>query len=181
MIVKPRELTLRDGRSALLDTPDAGQANALLQCARACFGETDFLSRYPEEFTITPAQEVAWIENARSSPDIALLICTAGDEMLGNAQIDFSPMEKTRHRAVVSLCVRQSCWGLGVGTALFTALMELARQRGVEIVELAFVEGNDRARKLYEKFGFAIVCEKPRAYKLRDGSYRKEITMQCRL
>ena len=59
--------------------------------------------------------------------------------------------------------------------------MELARQRGVEIVELAFVEGNDRARKLYEKFGFAIVCEKPRAYKLRDGSYRKEITMQCRL
>ena len=136
MIVEPRELTLRDGRSALLHTPDAGQANALLQCARACFG---------------------------------------------NAQIDFSPMEKTRHRAVVALCVRQSCWGLGVGTALFTALMELARQRGVEISVLAVVEGNDRARKLYEKFGFAIVCEKPRAYKLRDGSYRKEITMQCRL
>ena len=119
--------------------------------------------------------------NCRHYKDTARLICTAGDEILGNAQIDFSPMEKTRHRAVVSLCVRQSCWGLGVGTALFTALMELARQRGVEIVELAFVEGNDRARKLYEKFGFAIVCEKPRAYKLRDGSYRKEITMQCRL
>ena len=181
MIVEPRELTLRDGRSALLDTPDAGQANALLQCARACFGETDFLSRYPEEFTITPAQEVAWIENARSSPDTALLICTAGDEILGQRADRFQPDGEDPSPGRVSLCVRQSCWGLGIGTALFTALMELARQRGVEDRGARLCGGQRPGPKAVRENSALPSSAKSPGLQAPDGSYRKEITMQCRL
>ncbi len=45
-------------------------------------------------------------------------------------------------------------------------------------MELEFIEGNDRARYLYEKCGFHVVCEKPNAYKLKDGTYRSEFYMQ---
>lgn len=46
------------------------------------------------------------------------------------------------------------------------------------LVELEFMEGNMRGQRLYEKFGFRIVSEKPNAYRLRDGSLRKEYYMQ---
>lgn len=72
-------------------------------------------------------------------------------------------------------------WGLGIGSALFEQFLALARQRSVEIVELAYMEGNERGRRLYEKFGFAPVGEVPRAYKLADGSYRSEVLMQKNL
>ena len=57
-------------------------------------------------------------------------------------------------------------------------LVAAAQKRGTEIIELEFVEGNERAKHLYEKFGFRITSEKPNAFKLKDGTYLKEIYMQ---
>lgn len=54
-------------------------------------------------------------------------------------------------------------------------------REGIEIVELAFLEGNSRARALYEKFGFRIVGSRPDAFKLKDGLYRNEYYMQYRV
>ena len=62
---------------------------------------------------------------------------------------------------------------------MFEELIAAARaHEGTEIVELEFVEGNERARALYEKFGFRIVSERPNAFKLRDGSLVKLCYMQ---
>ena len=181
MIVTEKNITLRDGRTARLASPEVGDAAALLNCAKTCFGETDYLSRYPEEFTVTVEQEAAWIESARQNPDTALIACTVDGQLVGNGQIDFSPLYRTRHRAIIALSVLRAAWGFGIGSALLTEMLELARRRGVEIVELTYVEGNDRARRLYEKFGFATVCEKPFAYKYKDGRYASGFTMQCRV
>lgn len=181
MLTDEKTIPLRDGRTARLATPTAGEAEALLACVKTCFGETPYLSRDPDEFTITAAQEAAWIEAARQSSDTALVVCTVDGQLVGNGQIDFNSMRKTRHRAVLALSVLRAAWGLGIGTALLTELLALARQRGVEIVELSFIEGNDRARRLYEKFGFSVVCEKPFAFRLQNGADCKEITMQRRL
>ena len=52
-----------------------------------------------------------------------------------------------------------------------------ARQ-GIEIIELDFIEGNARARALYEKFGFRITGMIPNAIRTRGGSYRNEYQMQ---
>lgn len=176
-----KTIILRDGRTARLATPTIGEAAGLLRCVKTCFGETDYLSRYPDEFAVTLTQEAAWIDRICASPDHALLACTVDGEILGNGQIDFSPLRKTRHRATLALSVLRAAWGLGIGSALLAELLALARRHGVEIVELSYIEGNDRARRLYEKFGFQTVCEKPFAYKLQDGRFAGEITMQCRI
>ena len=44
-------------------------------------------------------------------------------------------------------------------------------------VELDFIEGNARARALYEKMGFRITGVKPDAIRLRDGTLRNEYSM----
>ena len=48
-------------------------------------------------------------------------------------------------------------------------------------LELDFVEGNVRARHLYEKMGFRITGMRPDAIRLRDGTMLNEYSMVKRL
>lgn len=61
---------------------------------------------------------------------------------------------------------------------MFRELIEAADKRKIEIMELEFFKGNDRAQHLYEKFGFSVVSEKPNVCKLKDGTYQSLIYMQ---
>lgn len=54
------------------------------------------------------------------------------------------------------LCVADWARGQGVGTALLAAICQEARLRGYPAVRLDVVEGNDRARALYERAGFVL-------------------------
>ena len=48
-------------------------------------------------------------------------------------------------------------------------------------MELEFVEGNQRARALYEKMGFRIAGVKPDAIRLKDGTLLNEYFMVKKL
>ena len=85
------------------------------------------------------------------------------------------------HRATIGIAILRDYWNLGIGSAMLKELVAAARTRGTELVELEFVEGNDRAKRLYEKIGFRVVGERPNAFKLKDGTYRSEFTMQMYL
>jgi [ribosomal protein S18]-alanine N-acetyltransferase len=58
---------------------------------------------------------------------------------------------------VVTLAVDPSHWGHGTGTALLTALLDKARDRGCAEVLLEVREDNPRARQLYSRHGFTEV------------------------
>lgn len=53
--------------------------------------------------------------------------------------------------------VRADARGRGVGTSLLDAVVRRARTRGLDHVRLDVVDGNDRARALYERRGFKAV------------------------
>ncbi len=53
----------------------------------------------------------------------------------------------------------------------------LAKNMGYEQVELEVVEGNTRAKNLYERFGFRETGKNFRDLKYDDGSYRDECKM----
>ena len=178
MIFEPKHFTLKDGRSAVLHTPRAEDAEQLVAYLQTTCAETEFLARYPEERTITVEQERAWVERVRNSPSSLAITCYVGGKVAGNCEINFLGSIKTRHRAVVAIAILKEYWGQGIGSAMFGELISAAKAHGTEIVELEYLEGNERARRLYEKFGFRAVCQKLRAYKLKDGTYLAEITMQ---
>ena len=48
-------------------------------------------------------------------------------------------------------------------------------------MELDVVSQNARARSLYEKAGYQIYGENPKAFRLRDGSYQSLVLMQKEL
>ncbi len=182
MILQPKQITLKNGRTAILRTPEVSDAAEMLAYITKACGETEFLARYPEEWaSMSIEREQAWIKNLRESPGSLAITCFVDGELAGNCEIGFKPGIKMGHRATVAIAILQEYWGLGIGSAMFEEMFAAAREHGTMIMELEFIEGNDRARHLYEKFGFRIVAEKPNAIRLRDGKLLSEFIMQKHL
>ncbi len=179
MIFEEKKITLKDGREAILKTPEIADAEAMLNYIKTACGETDFLLRYPEEWDgATVESEAKWVESVRNNPNNIAITCYVDGRVAGNCEIGFKTNMKSAHRATVAIAVLREFWVLGIGSAFFTEMIAAAEARGTEIIELEYLEGNERAVKLYEKFGFETVSYRPNATKLRDGTYLKEFYMQ---
>ena len=161
MIIQDIPFVLRDGRSALLRSPRAEDAPEMLAFFTRASGETETLLRELGE-----------------AEDAAMLACLVDGKIVGNCQITILKGRKQRHRATVAIAILREYWGQGIGTRMFRELIRLAEEREELIqLELTFIEGNSRARALYEKMGFRITGVKPNAFRLTDGSLRGEYTM----
>ena len=177
MIYNESPLTLKDGSAALLRSPGPEDAAALMAFLADVSGETDFLLRYPEEWTMSEQTERQLLQNIAASPSSLMILCMADGEIAGNCQLSVMNLLKTRHRGSIAIALRRKFWGKGIGTAMLRALIDRAERMGLRQLELDFVEGNERARALYEKMGFSIVAEKPDAIMLKDGRLLSEFSM----
>jgi ribosomal-protein-alanine N-acetyltransferase len=65
---------------------------------------------------------------------------------------------------VQTIGVRPGHWGRGLGAALLTALLTEAAARGCTVVFLEVRADNQRAQKLYRRFGFEEVGVRKRYY-----------------
>ena len=76
MIFDPKKITLKNGLTAVLKTPEAGDGEKMLSCIKTCCGETDFLVRYPEEWEgMTAEKEEKWRINKFKSNSTWWLPC----------------------------------------------------------------------------------------------------------
>lgn len=172
-----KKIVLKSGRTAVLRAPGASDAAELISYMKTVFGETEFLMRYPEEFVTSVEDEIKILEGLKTSETGLMICCEVDGKLVGNCQLSFNQRIKTAHRATVAVSVLQDYWGQGIGTALFEEMIRISKDRGVLQMELEFVEGNERAQRLYEKMGFATVGEKPNAIRLKDGTMLKEYFM----
>ncbi len=180
MIFEQKSIELKNGQKAILKTPEIEDAQMLLDCIRTTSGETPFLSRSAEDWNKTTVEsEEKWIKANRESENDYVITCYIDNTAVGSCEISFSAGSKTSHRAGLGISIIKKYWNLGIGSAMFKELIQLAKEHeGCEIVELEFVEGNDRAQALYEKFGFKIMATKPNAFKCKDGTYQNLCYMQ---
>ena len=183
MVVQETKIKLKDGRDALLRSPCEADAEEMLRFIIKASAETDFLMKYPEEFAeFTLEQEKAFINGDYRDPNGLMIACVVDGRIAGNCQISFRTGMKDRHRASVAIALLQEFWNLGIGTRMFEELIRIAGEReGVRQIELSFIEGNSRARSLYEKMGFRITGLKPDAIRRKDGSFVNEYMMVKRL
>ncbi|MCR4786950.1 MAG: GNAT family N-acetyltransferase [Lachnospiraceae bacterium] len=183
MVFAEKEFKLKDGRNAILRSPSENDAEDMLRFIKKASGETDFLMKFPEEFDdFTPEQEKDFIRKNYEDENRMLIACLVDGRFAGNCMISFNTGKKDRHRASVAIALLQEFWGLGIGTGMFEELFRTARNRGdVRQIELDFIEGNIRARALYEKMGFRITGVKPDAIRMKDGSFVNEYMMVKRL
>lgn len=179
MIIQPFEFQLKDGRKALIRSPKDEDIQGVLDYLRISAGETEFILRYPEECgKYTPEGEKALFDRVNASDHEAMLVCLVEGKVAGNCQIMWSTGMKTRHRASVAIALLKAYWGQGIGTRLFREMIRIAEaNEQILQMELDFVEGNARARALYEKMGFRITGVRPNAIRLKDGTLLNEYSM----
>ena len=183
MTIKPFDFKLKDGRTATLLSPRDQDINGVIEYLKISAAETEFILRYPEECDIyTYEAEKAIFDRMNASDDEAMFICLVDGKVAGNCGIHFSNKLKTRHRAGVAIALCKEFWNLGIGTRMFEEMEKLALTKPyVQILELDFVEGNTRARALYEKMGYKITGRRPEAICLKDGKLLDEYMMQKKL
>lgn len=163
---------LKDGREAVLRNPRDDDAEGMLEHVKAIVGETAFLLREPEEYDgYTPEDEKKLLAGKNDAENEVMMACLVDGRIAGTCEIAFKDKMKTRHRAEVALAVRRAFWGQGIGTRMLHEMIRMAEEReGALQIELEFIEGNARARSLYEKLGFRIAGVQPHAIRLKDGT-----------
>ena len=178
MKINEISVTLRDGRRVVLRSPEVTDAQAAVDYLRQVNGETHFLTRYPEEVTVTMEEEAVFLQRQLDHPVSFQIAAFDGDRVAAMCGVNqVSDRAKTRHRSTLGITVRQEFWGCGLGTQMIEQCITAARRAGFEQMELGVYSDNDRARHLYEKLGFQQTGSLPRAFRLKDGTYRDEILM----
>ncbi|MCW8305405.1 GNAT family N-acetyltransferase [Acidiphilium sp. PA] len=120
------------------------------------------------------AASIAYLE--KLGPDNHLLVAEAGTELVGTASLNRHTGRRA-HVAGLGISIADPWQGKGAGTALMSALIDLADNwLGLVRIELNVFTDNRRAIALYEKFGFMIEGRQ-RAYALRDGVLIDSLSM----
>ena len=176
MVCEERNFITKDGRKAVLRSPEVSDAESFAVYMVKRAKETKYMLRDPDECG-SPEEAAALIRRINASPEDVLLLCELEGRIVGSCEMLRKTFRKTAHRAELSLGNLEDYWGLGIGTAMVQALIQIAGQRGITQLELNVFEGNERAMKLYEKFGFAVVAVRPNCIHLQDGSRLKAYTM----
>lgn len=136
------------------------------------------LREHPQAFTSSheeDAQVPLQVTAARlDSPRHSFWGAFHGQELVGMLGLERETRAKNRHKAtVVAMYVAPEAAGRGVGRQLLEALLAQARGERLESLVLTVTEGNDSARRLYERCGFRSFGIEPRAIKLGERAYAK--------
>lgn len=122
------------------------------------------LADSPDAFSSTREREAAFDDStwrARTGAAAHFIASTSGDaHAVGLAGGRAAPDGATDARELVAMRVAPGSRGEGIAGALVDAVVAWALRQGSEVLRLWAVEGNDAARRAYERAGFVATRER---------------------
>jgi len=115
-----------------------------------------------------------WLSNLQS---LIAIVAFYSDKIVGHAQIYKFPHPRRKGTSDVLIYLHQDFHNVGLGTAMLTRLMELAKKEGLHRIGLRVIADNKPAIRLYQKFGFKVEGLMKDAYLGEDGRYHDELVM----
>lgn len=178
VIFEKKTINLKDGRTGILRPVETKDAEAMIEYLRIVSSETPFLLRNEDEVTLTVEAEEKLLESKRNAFREIMMVAEVEGVIAGNCGImSNGNLRRVYHRCGFAIALKEAYWNLGIGSAMMEYAFSLAKEMGYEQAELEVVEGNNRAKNLYERFGFKETGKNFRALKYDDGSYRDEYKM----
>lgn len=178
MIFEKKIINLKDGSACILRPVEVKDAEAMIEYLRIVSSETPFLLRNGDEVTYTVESEEQLLEDKRNAPREIMMVAEVNGSIAGNCGIvSHGNLRRVYHRCGFAIALKEAYWNLGIGSAMMEYACSLAKKMGYEQVELEVVDGNNRAKNLYERFGFEETGKNIRALRYDDGSYRDEYKM----
>jgi GNAT superfamily N-acetyltransferase len=91
-----------------------------------------------------------------ADPAVTLLLARDGEQIVGTTTVIVYTTPFWIKARLDEVVVDESARGKGVGAALVQASLDLARRRGVEVVELQSGVHREEANRLYPRMGFKL-------------------------
>lgn len=108
------------------------------------------LSVYP----ITQYDVAEFLKKDLESNEAKHIVAELDSEPAVTVSIWWRIAGRDRHVAWLGVDVRTKHWGKGVGSGLMQEAIRVAKELGFRKMTLGMFEGNERAMRLYMKFGF---------------------------
>lgn len=106
------------------------------------------------------------------------VVAEQNGKVIGHAFLDPMPMRANAHVFQLTIVVHPDNTGRGVGELMLRDLLTwAARDARVQKVELNVRAGNNRAQRLYRRFGFTEEARFHRRVHRTDGKYEDDIGM----
>lgn len=170
-------LLLSDGRQCVVREADTACAAALCEFVHQIDRESDFLNRFPGEFNLSIPQEERYIAEQVDNPDALFLMVAFDERIVATAHVRSNSLKRFRHHAELGIAVIKEFWGLGLGRQLMQLIIDWAKQKGLESLQLSVFGGNDKAIALYRSLGFVEEGRRKRYVLRADGTYDDQVMM----
>jgi L-amino acid N-acyltransferase YncA len=168
---------LADGRTATLDWLREDELSEVVEALNSVIREGKYLFMNNEMTDME--EERRWFERG-TKEGMSYLVARVDRKVAGGASMH-PCTEKRAHVAEYGIYIREGYRDLGLGTALTQELIEIAKKKGLEILQLSVYATNKRAFHVYKKCGFRECGRLTRDIKFLDGSYTDRILMELPL
>ncbi len=118
--------------------------------------ETQFMMFEPGERTLTVEGQRKQIERILAHDNQTILVVEHEGQLVGYLSAIGGGYKRSRHSAYIVVGILQAFAHQGIGTQLFIAMEEWARQHHLHRLELTVMAHNQAALALYKKRGFEM-------------------------
>ena len=121
--------------------------------------ETNFLISDSSERNFTVRKEKEFLQNMQSSIIEKMFLYEIENKIVGLCSIEGINKIRIKHRVDLSITVLKNYWGNKIGEKLIDYAIDYCKSNSIKKIELTVRIDNERAIKLYKKFGFEIEGE----------------------
>lgn len=149
----------------IIEKATCADAAEILQYLKQIGAETDNLTFGAEGLPFTIESEAAYISQIENSCDAIMLIAKENGKIVGNASLSRLSC-RMKHRGDLGVSVLKKCWNRGIGSQLLLEIINFAKEKSFEVIDLQVRSDNLSAIHLYEKFGFKKIGTHPAFFKI---------------
>jgi len=167
-----------NGKTLILRSPTMSDAKLLMDYFIKINSETKFLGREPKDIKLTLKKEKELLKKYNESKTDTMILGLLDGKLVGTCSVNVSNASRTKHNGTLGIGLFKKFNSKGIGTIMFTELIEYCKQIGLEQVDLRVHADNLKARGLYKKLGFKECGVLKNYEKYKDGSYSDIMLMQ---
>ncbi len=176
-VLEPKTVTLRDGASVRLRSPDQADAAGMLAYIDEVRRDCDGIMLSPQDDLPTLEWEKNWVRDNREGVGVQILVEDPTGRQIALCSVNAGKLARLRHDGSVGISIRKPWRDRGLGTTLMHELIAWAQaNETLQTLSLGVFADNARAIHVYERCGF-VATGRHRWRAFRGGRYIDEVLM----
>ncbi|MBY6035972.1 GNAT family N-acetyltransferase [Fictibacillus nanhaiensis] len=176
MKVIQKDLIIRNLRYVVRSAVEI-DAKSLSEARLQIDGETENLDKEKGEAFLRESDFIQIIKEDTENPNNLFLVAEVNKNIVGFSRCEGNKLKRSSHKVEFGVCVLKEYWGNGIGENLLRESVHWADSNGINKITLNVLETNDKAIKLYKKYGFEVEGILEQDKKLSDGNYYNTVIM----